>query len=159
MGLSGEEERVMAESAMRWLVSRERHPRDARESWEQGRAATLSAGFHFDAIRLWSPYVKGAIKGAKDRPAIETRFRDAGIAAAVIVSRTKEWYTVLVRPEAGRGRDVPDTEYLGRTMGYIAAPTPSRREPPGSYWLLPAPDEPSMLATSTAVQQLLGRDR
>ncbi|KAB7836438.1 hypothetical protein [Streptomyces mobaraensis] len=140
-----------------WLVSREVHPGVAREAWAKGLPATLRAGIHFDAVHVSAALVESRVE-SRERGAVEAWFRDAGITAAVIVSRLRDRYTALVSPDTAAGWDVAHTHCLGATRHtpYLAVPVPTRRRPPGAFWLLPAPDDDGMLCAAERLRELLG---
>ncbi|NVK77700.1 hypothetical protein [Streptomyces morookaense] len=144
-----------------WLVSRERRPLDARESWTSGAPATLKVGLHFDVVHLPSSVVERGIDGITDRDAIRHHFRTAGLTSAVIVSRSQTRYSVLVPPGASRDWAEPGIPCIGieSPINYVGVPVPTRREPPGSYWLMPAPDDECMLCDPANIRLLIGKAR
>ncbi|MBH1937086.1 hypothetical protein I5Q34_22925 [Streptomyces sp. AV19] len=147
--------------AANWLVSREPHPRTAREAWAKGLPATLRAGRHFAAVHAPAAFVESGIIGIRDRDAVERHFRTAGINSAVIVSRRQHQYTVLVPATTALTWNEPGTHCLGNDhwTNYLAVPPPVRREPPGAHWLFPAPHDDVTLADPVALRLLLGRSK
>ncbi|MBZ4323220.1 hypothetical protein [Streptomyces huiliensis] len=147
----------LATGAAAWLVSREVHPRVAREAWAKGLPATLRAGIHFDAVHVPAALVESRV-ASRERGVVEARFREVGIGAAVIVSRLRDRYTALVPPDAAATWDVAGTQCLGASCHtpYLATPVPTRRRPPGAFWLLPAPDGDGMLCAPGRLRELLG---
>ncbi|WP_171161887.1 hypothetical protein [Streptomyces sp. I05A-00742] len=145
--------------AAAWLVSREVHPRVAREAWAKGLPATLRSGIHFDAVHIPAALIEDRA-ASRQRESIEAHFRSAGITGSVIVSRLRDRYTALVPPDTADTWDVHRTECLGAGChtNYLATPVPTRREPPGAYWLLPAPDGPEMLCAPDRLRELLRAD-
>ncbi len=148
-------------SAALWLVSRECRPSDARESWMQCMPAMLQVGLHFDVVQLPSGIVERGIDGVRDREGIEDHFRTIGITSAVIVSRTQTRYFLLVPPRTSRDWSEPGTQCIGadHPVNYLGVPAPTRREPPGAYWLLPAPDDSRMLCDPVKVRVLIGTSK
>ncbi|MFF4406614.1 hypothetical protein [Streptomyces sp. NPDC001404] len=144
-----------------WLVSRELRPSDARESWSRGTAATLKVGLHFDVVQLFSGIVERGIRGIKDRDGIENHFRAVGITSAVIVSRSQTAYSLLVPPGTSQNWKEPGAKCIGidHLINYLGVPVPTRREPPGAHWLLPAPEDDHMLCDPTKVRMLIGKTR
>ncbi|MFF4405846.1 hypothetical protein ACMATS_26830 [Streptoverticillium reticulum] len=142
-----------------WLVSRELRPSDARESWARGMTATLKVGLHFDVVQLPSGIVERGIHGIRDRDAIENHFRTTGITSAVIASRTQTRYSLLVPPGTFRDWATPGTQCIGieHPVNYLGVPVPTRREPPGAYWLLPAPEDDLMLCAPASIRELVGK--
>ncbi|MFI0736562.1 hypothetical protein ACH4PU_00405 [Streptomyces sp. NPDC021100] len=129
----------------------------AREARAKGLPATLRAGVHFDAVHVSAALVERRA-ASRERGAVEAWFREGGITAAVIVSRLRDRYTALVPPDAATGWDVVHTHCLGATRHtpYLAVPVPTRRRPPGAFWLLPAPDGEGMLCAPDRLRELLG---
>ncbi|MGK5641091.1 hypothetical protein ACSNOK_22665 [Streptomyces sp. URMC 126] len=146
----------LATGAAAWLVSREVHPRVAREAWAKGLPATLRAGIHFDVVHLPAALAEAGA-ASRERDAVAARFREAGITASVIVSRRRDRYSVLVPPDTAATWDVAHTHCLGASChtNYLAAPVPTRRHPPGAFWLLPAPDGPDALCAPERLRVLL----
>lgn len=142
-----------------WLVSRETHPRVAREAWAKGLPATLRAGIHFDAVHIPATLVERTIPVPRDRDAIEHHFRTAGITTAVLISRRQDRYSILVPPDTANTWNVPGTHCLGSThhTNYLATPPPTRHEPPGAHWLLPAPEGEHQLCPPDTIRALLNR--
>lgn len=142
-----------------WLVSRERRPDDARESWRRGVAATLQVGMHFDVVQVPSGIVENGMCGVKDRAAIQNHFRAVGITSAVIVSRTRTRYCLLVPPDTAQDWAEPGTQCIGRhhPTNYLGVPAPTRREPPGTHWLMPAPEDNGMLCDPANIRLLVGK--
>ncbi|MFI9235752.1 hypothetical protein [Streptomyces sp. NPDC053079] len=105
--------------------------------------------------------VQRSIRGIKDEPAIEAHFKHFGIANAVIVTRNRRQYSVLLPPGSTRGWDIPWAECVGtdHQQTHLAVPHPERRAWPGAYWLLPAPDTVAALAAPQAVLMLIGGGR
>ncbi|WP_171166837.1 hypothetical protein [Streptomyces sp. I05A-00742] len=142
----------LSTGAAAWLVSREVHPRVAREAWAKGLPATLRSGAHFDAVHIVASLIEHRA-ASRERDAVEAHFRAAGITGAVIVSRRHDRYTTLVPPGTSDFWDFPHTQCLGRD--YVTTPVPTRREPPGAYWLLPAPDGELALCPPARLRALL----
>ncbi|GHF21739.1 hypothetical protein GCM10010359_24140 [Streptomyces morookaense] len=153
--------RVSGGAAALWLVSRETRPSDARESWARGMTATLQVGLHFDVVQLPSGVVERGIHGIKDQAGIQDHFLAVGITSAVIVSRTQARYFLLVPPRTSRDWSEPGTQCIGadHPVNYLGVPAPTRREPPGAYWLLPAPDDSRMLCDPMKVRVLIGKSK
>ncbi|MFF4403421.1 hypothetical protein [Streptomyces sp. NPDC001404] len=148
-------------AATLWLVSRELRPSDARESWEKGITATLQVGLHFDVVQLPSGITERGIRGIRDRDGIENHFRAVGITSAVIVSRSQTAYSLLVPPGTSRDWKEPGTKCIGidHPVNYLGVPVPTRREPPGAYWLLTAPEDDRMLCDPAKIRTLIGKAR
>ncbi|MFF4403856.1 hypothetical protein [Streptomyces sp. NPDC001404] len=144
-----------------WLVSRELRPLDARESWRRGVTATLMVGLHFDVVHLPAGIVERGIDGVTDRDAIHNHFRTAGITSAVIVSRTQTRYSLLVPPGTSQVWREPGVQCIGidHPINYLGVPVPTRREPPGAYWLMPAPEDDRMLCDPVNIRLLIGKAR
>ncbi|MCC2274781.1 hypothetical protein LKL35_04910 [Streptomyces sp. ET3-23] len=123
--------------------------------------ATLRVGMHFDVVQLPSGIVENGMRGIKDQAAVADHFRAAGITSAVIVSRTQTRYFVLVPPGTARDWAEPGTQCIGseHRTDYLGVPTPTRREPPGAYWLMPAPDDGRMLCDPANIRLLIGKAR
>ncbi|MEU7167893.1 hypothetical protein AB0A70_25160 [Streptomyces morookaense] len=151
----------LCQGAALWLVSRELRPSDARESWMRGVVATLQVGLHFDVVQLPSGVVENGICGIKNQATIADHFRTAGLTSSVIVSRTQTRYFLLVPPNTYQDWTEPGTQCIGREhpTSYVGVPAPTRREPPGAYWLMPAPEDDSMLCDPVNVRLLVGKDR
>ncbi|MBH1938378.1 hypothetical protein I5Q34_29670 [Streptomyces sp. AV19] len=149
------------DKAGRWLVSRETHPRVAREAWSKGLPATLRAGIHFDAVHVPAALVEDGIRGSRDRDAVERHFRAVGITTAVLVSRRRDRYSILVPPDTADTWNVPGAQCLGATnhTNYLATPPPTRHEPPGAHWLLPAPEGDQDLCVPDCIRALLACTR
>lgn len=152
------EDPVPFSGAASWLAGYGLQARLARDAWRAGGLASIRAGVHFDAIHLPAHMVEGGIRGIEDGPATERHFRAADITAAVIVSCKRSRYTVLVPADSACDWGEYDTEYVGegRRATYVAVPSPVRREWPGAYWLLPAPEGPAMLNDPAGVRKLIG---
>lgn len=144
---------VMAAGAAQWLVSREIHPRVAREEWMRDKPAMLRTGVHFDAIRLPARAVH-FLAGGEDRDSVESVFREAGIDSAVIADPPRGWYYVLVPPGTTIASNGSGFEVLGESH-YLGVPSPHRAEPPGTYWLLTPPDDERALCDPCDVEQLI----
>ncbi|WP_372408053.1 hypothetical protein [Streptomyces luteireticuli] len=140
-----------------WLVSRVVHPRLIHEAWSLGQTPAIEIGQRFDAIHLPDTVVEAAINGIKTDDAVEEAFRRVGIGHGVVVSRRRDLYTVLVRPGTARAWHVSGTTSVGARdhIRYLRAPHPERREGPGAFWLLPAPDRDGQLAEAGHVLRLL----
>ncbi|MEU7134102.1 hypothetical protein [Streptomyces sp. NPDC046261] len=112
---------------------------------------------HCDGIILNATDVKRGIRGTKDEPEIEARFKEFGICNAVIVTRTRQEYTVLVTPDSTRDWDIPWVECVGagHRRKHLAVPHPTREAWPGAYWLLTAPDCREKLNDPANVRKLL----
>ncbi|MFI9719874.1 hypothetical protein ACIHFE_09500 [Streptomyces sp. NPDC052396] len=137
-----------------WLVSREPHPREAREAWMRDAPAMLRIGVHFDAVRLPASVVHRAAGGA-GREVVEAAFRRAGIEGAVIVDHSGRWYYALVPPGTAAGWREEGCEALGEGC-YLGVPGPYRAEPPGSYWLLTPPGGEADLCEPRNLRELSG---
>ncbi|MGW1195815.1 hypothetical protein ACWD4B_08125 [Streptomyces sp. NPDC002536] len=114
---------------------------------------------HFDVVQLPSGIVENGICGIKDQTAIADHFRAVGITSAVIVSRTQTRYCLLVPPNAARDWAEPGTQCIGseHPTNYLGVPAPTRREPPGAYWLMPAPEDSHMLCDPANVRLLISK--
>ncbi|MGW1198387.1 hypothetical protein ACWD4B_21490 [Streptomyces sp. NPDC002536] len=147
--------------AVRWLVSRELRPSDARESWARGLTATLKVGLHFDVVQLPSGIVERGIHGIRDRDGIENHFHAVGITSAVIASRSQTAYSLLVPPGTSQNWKEPGTKCIGidHPVNYLGVPVPTRREPPGAYWLLPPPEDDRILCDPAKIRTLTGKAR
>lgn len=141
-----------------WLTSGEAHPYDVLSTWRRKLPATLRSGHRFDAVHLPVALVEAGIDGVQDKDTIEAHFRAVGISSSVTVSRTGHQYTVLVPPGTTRHWKEPGTTTAGNP-GYVSLPTPVRHGPPGAYWLLPAPEDESMLCALVNLRLLIGKSK
>ncbi|MEU2510586.1 hypothetical protein [Streptomyces syringium] len=141
-----------------WLLSREIYPRGGRENWAQGAPALVQVGIHFDVVQVPAAVVE-ACAGVPYQREIKAVFREVGITSSVIVSRLRDWYYFLVPP----GTDCTWREKWANCLGqedaapYVSVPHPRRANPPGTYWLLRAPDGPDMLCNPDRVRDLARR--
>ncbi|KNB54341.1 hypothetical protein [Streptomyces caatingaensis] len=140
-----------------WLVSRVVHPRLVHEAWALGQTPAIEIGHRFDAINLPSGIVEAAVTGIRTDDAVEMAFRRVGIGHGVVVSRRRDLYTVLVQPGTARAWRVSGTTSVGvhDHLRYLCTPHPGRREGPGAFWLLPAPERDGQLAEAGHVLRLL----
>ncbi|MFI1253760.1 hypothetical protein ACH4U6_08160 [Streptomyces netropsis] len=144
--------------AARWLVSSADPSSEAHAEWARGRPALLRVGRRFDAIRLRANVVH-AYAGQDDgeappRADVERALAGAGITTAVIADPARHWYYALVPPGTAAGWTVRGIECLGPNH-FLGVPAPHRVDPPGSYWLLAAPDSNSTLCDPGAVHELI----
>ncbi|MEV6776113.1 hypothetical protein [Streptomyces syringium] len=95
---------------------------------------------------------------APPRADVERALADAAITTAVIADPARHWYYVLVPPGTAAGWTVRGIECLGRNH-FLGVPAPHRVDPPGSYWLLTAPDSNSTLCDPGAVHGLIRAQR
>lgn len=145
-------------TAERWLSGLDRYSL-ARQAWGTGGVASIEA-VAFDAIQLNAAAVSAGIQGIKDSGAIEAHFKAAGITTAVIVTRSRTLYTVLVPQGSTLNWDEPNAACIGmgHAATYVAVPRTHRMSPPGAHWLLPAPDGPDDLPHPNAVRLLFGSE-
>ncbi|GAA0472653.1 hypothetical protein ACFQ2B_03705 [Streptomyces stramineus] len=146
--------------AARWLLCRTDLPYRARDTWARGASAGIRVSEHFDALYLPAPLVERALV-IRDRDAVEAHLRDAGLTHGVIVPRTRLDYVLLVPPGTSATWAEPRTECRGRgyPSHYVTAPPPTRREPPGAYWILPPPTDRAQLCPPELVRDLLTHRR
>ncbi|MFF5130201.1 hypothetical protein ACFY41_25105 [Streptomyces syringium] len=95
---------------------------------------------------------------APSRAAVERALAGAGIITAVIADPARHWYYALVPPGTAAGWTVRGIECLGPNH-FLGVPAPHRVDPPGSYWLLTAPDSNSALCDPGAVHELIRAQR
>ncbi|MDT0452146.1 hypothetical protein [Streptomyces hesseae] len=133
-------------------MSREIHPREAREAWVRGEPAMIRMGIHVEAVRLPARFVH-ARAGGEDRAAVEEVFRQVGIVRAVIADAHHRWYYALVPPGTSAATDAPRLACCG-AGGYLGVPPTHRVGPPGTYWLLAPPTCEADLCDLGALREL-----
>ncbi|AZQ74104.1 hypothetical protein EKH77_25330 [Streptomyces luteoverticillatus] len=143
---------MMHPTAAQWLVSRETHPREAREAWARGEPAIIRMGVHVEAVRLPARFVH-ARAGGEGRAVVEGVFRQVGVLRAVIADAHRRWYYALVPPGTSAAGDEPRLVCCG-TGGYLGVPPTHRVEPPGTYWLLAPPAGEADLCDLDALREL-----
>lgn len=153
---------VMPWQAARWLVSPGEPSSEVHTEWARDRPALLRVGRRFDAVRLRANVVH-AYAGRADgetppRADVERALAGAGITTAVIADPARRWYYALVPPGTAAGWTVRGIECLGRNH-FLGVPAPHRVDPPGSYWLLAAPDSKGALCDPGAVHELVRAQR
>ncbi|MFD7235462.1 hypothetical protein ACFWAT_09140 [Streptomyces syringium] len=103
-------------------------------------------------------YARRADGETPPRADVERALAGAGITTAVIADPARHRYYALVPPGTAAGWSVRGIECLGRDH-FLGVPAPHRVDPPGSYWLLAAPDSERALCDPGAVHELIRAQR
>lgn len=116
-----------------WLASAHPTPDVAHHEWRLSGIALIPTGRVFDAVRLPSAVVHGAV-GSAVPELVRTRLGDlAGGAVIHDAYEPGRWYYALARP----GERAAPEAYRLEEGTWLGIPAPHRTARPGAYWTRP----------------------
>ncbi|PBC98703.1 hypothetical protein BX281_6784 [Streptomyces sp. Ag82_O1-15] len=137
-----------------WLARTHPVPEQARAEWSNQGVALLPLGRWFAAVRLTGALVHAALDS--DDPGVVTEGLSARLRGPVIHDHrtTGQTYYALIQWHAGLVWDYNRSAPCLRDDTYLGVPRIDRREPPGTYWVVP-PRYDGNLCKPQAVRDLV----
>ncbi|MFJ1974691.1 hypothetical protein ACIO93_39375 [Streptomyces sp. NPDC087903] len=137
-----------------WLAQAHPVPEQARTEWSNQGVALLPLGRRFAAVRLSGALVHAALRS--DHPEVVAEVLSGRLRGPVIHDHraTGPTYYALIQWHAGLVWDYNRSAPCLRDDTYLGVPRIDRREPPGTYWVVP-PRYDGDLCRPQAVRDLI----
>jgi hypothetical protein len=147
-------DRLIAE----WLARAHPLPEQARAEWSSQGVALLPLGRHFAAVRVDGSLMRAAL--GSDSPGVVTEALASTLRGPVIHDHRTAGptYYALIQWHAGLVWDYGDIAPCLQGETYLGVPRIDRREPPGTYWVVPPRHEGDLCAPQ-AVRELIDAGR
>ncbi|MFF5983594.1 putative ATP-grasp-modified RiPP [Streptomyces olindensis] len=150
----------LEEAVSEWLARSHPAPERVRKEWAAQGVALLPLGERFAAVRIASEVVHAAVR-SEDQDRVATALGGL-LGGAIIYDRRGAGgtYYALVEGHAGPAWAYDDVvTCLGRDT-YMGVPRIDRRQPPGTYWVVPPRYEGQLCAPRSVLDLVeLGRTR
>ncbi|MCT9081451.1 hypothetical protein [Streptomyces fulvoviolaceus] len=137
-----------------WLAKAHPVPKQARAEWANQGVALLPLGQRFAAVRLSGALVHAALNS--DEPRVVAETLSERLRGPVIHDNrtTGPTYYALIQWHAGLVWNYNRSAPCLRDDTYLGVPRIDRREPPGTYWVVP-PSYEGNLCRPQAVRELV----